>query len=101
MKFIINFGTYEEQNIKIKNINKIITKCYDLINKACGGRNLSEEGAKIVYNLLQIILESPLSIFKCKNFPDLMNYLNDNYKSQLSLNILDSLTNKYNIGMID
>ena len=101
LKFIINFGTYEEQNIKLKNINKIITKCYDLINKACGGRNLSEEGAKIVYNLLQIILESPLSIFKCKNFPDLMNYLNDNYKSQLYLNILDSLTNKYNIGMID
>ena len=101
LKFIINFGTYEEQNIKIKNINKIITKCYDLINKACEGRNLSEEGAKIVYNLLKIILESPLSIFKCKNFPDLMNYLNDNYKSQLSLNILDSLVNKYNIGMID
>ena len=101
LKFIINFGTYEEQNIKIKNINKIITKCYELISKACDGRNLSEEGAKIVFNLLQIILESPLSIFKCKNFPDLMNYLDDNYKSQLSLDILDSLVNKYNIGMIN
>ena len=101
LKFIINFGAYEDQNIKIKNINKIITKCYELISKACDGRNLSEEGAKIVYNLLQIILDSPLSIFKCKNFPDLMNYLNDNYKSELSLNILESLVNKYNIGMID
>jgi hypothetical protein len=30
-----------------------------------------------------------------------MNYLNDDYKSQLSLNILESLVNKYNIGMID
>ena len=101
LKFIINFGTYEEQNIKIKNINKIITKCYELISKACDGRNLSEEGTKIVFNLLQIILESPLSIFKCKNFPDLMNYLDEKYRSQLSLDILDSLVNKYNIGMIN
>ena len=101
LKFIINFGTYEEQNIKLKNINKIITKCYELISKACDGRNLSEEGTKIVFNLLQAILDSPFSIFKCKNFPDLMGYLDDNYKNQLSLNILDSLVNKYNIGMID
>ena len=101
LKFVINFGTFEEQNLKIKNINKIISKCYDLISKACGGRNLSEEGVKIIFNLLQIILDSPLSIFKCKNFPDLMNYLDDNYKSKLSLDILDSLVNKYNIGMID
>ena len=101
LKFIINFGTYEEQNIKLKNINKIITKCYELISKACGGRNLSEEGAKIIFNLLQAVLESPFSIFKCKNFPDLMGFLNDNYKNQLSLNILDSLVNKYNLGMID
>ena len=101
LKFVINFGTFEEQNLKIKNINKIISKCYDLISKACGGRNLSEEGIKIIFNLLQIILDSPLSIFKCKNFPDLMNYLDDNYKSKLSLDILDSLVNKYNIGMID
>ena len=70
MKFIINFGTYEEQNIKLKNINKIITKCYELISKSCGGRSLSEEGAKIIFNLLQAILDSPFSIFKCKNFPD-------------------------------
>ena len=101
LKFIINFGTYEEQNLKLKNINKIITKCYELISKACGGRNLSEEGTKIIYNLLQAILESPFSIFKCKNFPDLMGFLNEEYKNQLSLNILDSLVNKYNLGMID
>ena len=101
LKFVINFGTFEEQNIKIKSINKIITKCYEMISKACDGRNLSEEGTKIIFRLLQAILDSPLSIFKCKNFPDLMNYLNDDYKSQLSLNILESLVNKYNIGMID
>jgi len=101
LKFVINFGTFEEQNIKIKSINKIITKCYELISKACDGRNLSEEGTKIIFRLLQAILDSPLSIFKCKNFPDLMNYLNEDYKSQLSLNILESLVNKYNIGMID
>ena len=101
LKFIINFGTYEEKNIKIKNINKIITKCYELISKACGGRNLSEEGAKIIFNLLQAILDSPFSIFKCKNFPDLMGFLNEEYKNQLSLNILESLVNKYNLGMID
>ena len=101
MKFIINFGNYEEQNIKIKNINKIITKCYELISKACDGRNLSEEGTKIIFNLLQAVLDSPFSIFKCKNFPDLMSFLNDNYKNQLSLNILESLVNKYNLGMID
>ena len=101
LKFIINFGTYEDQNIKIKSINKIITKCYDMISKACDGRNLSEEGAKIIFNLLQAILDSPFSIFKCKNFPDLMGFLSDNYKNQLSLNILESLVNKYNLGMID
>ena len=101
LKFIINFGTYEDKSIKIKNINKIITKCYDLISKACGGRSLSEEGTKIIFNLLQAILDSPFSIFKCKNFPDLMGYLNEEYKNQLSLNILDSLVNKYNLGMID
>jgi vacuolar protein sorting-associated protein 35 len=101
LKFVINFGNFEEQNIKIKNINKIITKCYDLISKACDGRDLSGEGIKIIFNLLQIILDSPLSIFKCKNFPDLMNFLDDNYRSKISLNILDSLVNQYNIGMID
>ena len=101
LKFVINFGNYEEQNIKIKSINKIITKCYDLISKACDGRDLSGEGIKIIFNLLQIILDSPLSIFKCKNFPDLMNFLDDNYRSKISLSILDSLVNQYNIGMID
>ena len=101
LKFVINFGNFDDQLTKIKLINSIVSKCYEIINKNCEGRNLSDAGTKIIFNLLQTILDSPLSIFKCKNFPDLMNFMNEKYKPQLSIKIIESLVNKYNIGMID
>ena len=56
---------------------------------------------KILYNLLLLLIESPLFIYQIKNLPNLMHYLNTIFKYELSINILNNLLNKYNLGTIN
>ena len=106
IQFITN--SIDDPNIRNIKINSIIDKLYELIdiidkNNKKNNTNLdiSEETMKLIYHFLLAIVDSPLSIFKFKNFPNIMNHLNEIYKSEISTHILDSLINKYNLDMIN
>ena len=101
LKFIINFNTFDNPETKYKAINEIIGSSYDVLNKAKGNRKMSIEGMKLINKLLSNLLESPISIFRIKNFPDLMSFLEGEYRSSLALRIIDSFVNEFNRGNID
>ena len=112
LKFIIYFGSAEFKKEIIDIINKTLDKCYELLNSinkinednpniSITTNNLKPENIKILYNLLNILIDSPISVIQFKSFPNLMNYLNIIFKNDLLLNILNSLTNKYNLGTIN
>ena len=56
---------------------------------------------KILYDLLLTLIDSPLLIFYFKKFPNLMNCMSTTFKYEITINILDNLTNKYNLGSIN
>ena len=62
---------------------------------------MSQSGIRLVMKLLTTALESPVSIFQIKAFPELMTFLDNSSKATLSLRIIDNLVNDYNIGAID
>ena len=112
IKFINNYVTSENKNEIIDITNQTLDKCYNLLNLIrdinkdnpdlnIDINNLKPQNMKIIYNLLSTLIESPIPVFKFKNFPNLMNFLSTWYKYDLSMNILDSLCNKYNLGTID
>ena len=113
IKFIIHFDL-EENKIEIINIiNKSLDKCYELLNLFKSQNidnpnslnkeqnNLKPENMKILYNLLLSLAKSHLSIFELKNFSNLAKYLSTIFKYELSINILNSLVNNFNLGKIN
>ena len=112
IKFIIHFGSNEYKNEIIDLINKSIDKCSDLLasikninkdnpNVTISNNNFTTENMQKLYTLLTVLIESPLYIFQFKAFPNLLNYLNTICKYEISMNILNNLTNKYNLGSIN
>lgn len=112
IKFLNNYVTSENKNEIIDMINKALDKCNNLLNLirdinkdnpnlTIDINTLMPQNMKILYNLLNALIESPIPIFKFKSFPNLMNFLSVLYKYELSMSILDSLSNKYNLGTID
>ena len=86
---------------KLTCINSIMDTSYELLSKTKGERKMSASGIRLVVKLLEESLNSPVSIFQIKSFPELMNFLDNESKAQLSLKIIDNLVNDYNIGAID
>ena len=112
IKFLNNYVTSENKNEIIDMINKALDKFNNLLNLirdinkdnpnlTIDINTLMPQNMKILYNLLNALIESPIPIFKFKSFPNLMNFLSVLYKYELSMSILDSLSNKYNLGTID
>ena len=112
IKFINNYVTSENKNEIIDMTNKALDKCNNLLNLirdinkdnpnlTIDINTLKPQNMKILYNLLNALIENPIPIFKFKSFPNLMNFLSVLYKYELSKNILDNLSNKYNLGTID
>ena len=112
IKFINNYVTSENKNEIIDMTNQTLDKCYNLLNLirdinkdnpnlTIDINTLKPQNMKIIYNLLNSLIESPIPIFKFKSFPNLMSFLSVLYKFELSMSILDSLANKYNLGTID
>ena len=101
LKFIINFNTFDNPETKYKSINEIVGSSFDVLNKAKGNRKMSIEGMRLINKLLIGLLESPISIFRIKNFPDLMSFLEGEFRSSLALRIIDSFVNEFNRGNID
>ena len=112
IKFINNYLNSENKNEIIDMTNQTLDKCINLLNLirdinkdnpnlTIDINTLKPQNMKILYNLLNALIESPIPIFKFKSFPKLLNFLSVLYKYEISMNILDSLTNKYNLGTID
>ena len=100
LKFVINFNTFDEDDKKFNIINKIIENTFDLLNKNIGNRRLSKEGMRLISKLLTNLMEGPISIFKFKNFPDLMGMLDEEFRSVISLQIINSLVKEKNKSAI-
>ena len=112
LKFFIHFGSTKYKNDLFDLANKNIDKCDELIksvknlnkdnpNVTISNNNFSQENMKKLYDFLSSLIKSPLAIFQFTNFHNLMNYLSTMYKYELSINILNSLINTYNLGTID
>lgn len=98
MKFTISCAPISQ---KLDSINAIMESSHTLLSKTKGERKMSQSGIRLVMKLLTTALESPVSIFQIKAFPELMTFLDNSSKATLSLNIIDNLVNDYNIGAID
>lgn len=112
LKFFVHFGSTKYKNELMDLANKTIDKCVELIksvkninkdnpNVTISNNNFSPENMKKLYDLLNALIKSPLSIFEFKNVPILINYLNTMLKYELSISILNSLINNFNLGMIN
>ena len=101
LKFILNYNNFDNPEIKYKSINEIIGNFYEILNKEIGNKKLSKEGMRLINILLNELLKSPISIFKIKHFPDLMFFLEGEYKTSLTLRIINSFANEFNRGNID
>ena len=101
LKFILNYNNFDNPEIKYKSINEIIGNFYEILNKEIGNKKLSKEGMRLINILLNELLKSPISIFKIKHFPDLMFFLEGEYKTSLTLRIINSFVNEFNRGNID
>lgn len=100
MNFLNKCALNNDDN-KVKTINSIMANCYEMLVKAKGERKMSKIGINLVLKLLSTALESPVSVFELKSFPDLMNLLDYGSSFTLSIQLITKLVNDYNIGAID
>ena len=63
--------------------------------------NLRPENMKILYNILNALIDGPMQVFEFKNFSNLMNHLSTIFQYELSISILDNLVNKFNLGTVN
>ena len=112
IKFIINLCSKENKREIFDILNMNIDKLYELLtsiksfNKEIHQVSISKyalnnENMIIIYDLLNELVSSPISIIEFKNFTLLMNFLNITYFYELSLSILNNITNEYNLGNIN
>ena len=112
IKFIINFGNAENKKEIFDILNNGINKFHELLtliksfNKEkekveISNYALNEENMKILYDFLNELVSSPINISEFKNFPNLMKFLGINYFYEISLSILNNITNAYNINTIN
>ena len=112
IKFIINFGSFENKKEVTDILNKNIDKLYELLdsiksfNKEINQISiekyvLNNDNMITIYDLLNELASSPLSIIEFKSFPFLMKMLNITYFYELSLSIINNLTNENNKRNID
>ena len=112
IKFLTNFCTFENKKEILDILNDNINKLYELliniksvneeINQvSIANYILNNENMINIYDLLNELTLSPFSSIEFKNFPNLMKLLNITFFYELSLNILNNITNQYNLGNIN
>ena len=89
MKFAI--GSCPEKD-KLDTINHILATSHSILNSY--SKKLGQEGINLLRNLLTVPLESILSLFDLKKYPELMIYLDFNSRTTLAIRIIESLSNK-------
>ena len=89
MKFSINCCPEKD---KLETTNHILSIAFSILSSY--NKKLNMEGVNLLRQLLSVPLESKLSIFDFKKFPELMVYLDFNSRTTLSIRIIESLSNK-------
>ena len=89
VKFAI--GSCPEKD-KLDTINHILVTSHSILNSY--SKKLGQEGINLLRNLLVVPLESKLSLFDLKKYPELMIYLDFNSRTTLAIRIIESLSNK-------
>ena len=89
MKFCIKCCPQKE---RLSTVNQVLEKTKFILNAY--NRKLNQEGENILRNLLSAPLDSELSIFDFKYFPEIMVFLNFSSRTSLALRIIESLSNK-------
>ena len=89
VKFSI--GSCPEKD-KLDTINHILATSHSILNSY--SKKLGQEGINLLRNLLVISLESKLSLFDLKKYPELIIYLDFNSRTTLAIRIIESLSNK-------
>lgn len=89
MKFAINSCPEKD---KLDTINHILATSHNILNSY--SKKLGQEGINLLRNLLTVPLESKLSLFDLKKYPELMIYLDFNSRTTLAIRIIESLSNK-------
>ena len=89
VKFAI--GSCPEKD-KLDTINHILATSHCILNSY--SKKLGQEGINLLRNLLVVPLESKLSLFDLKKYPELMIYLDFNSRTTLAIRIIESLSNK-------
>ena len=89
MKFAI--GSCPEKD-KLDTINHILATSHSILNSY--SKKLGQEGINLLRNLLTVPLESKLSLFDLKKYPELMIYLDFSSRTTLAIRIIESLSNK-------
>ena len=89
IKFAINCCPEQD---KLDTINHILSISHDILNSY--SKKLGQDGINLLRNLLTVPLESKLSLFDLKKYPELMVYLDFNSRTTLAIRIIESLSNK-------
>ena len=89
MKFSINCCPEKD---KLETTNHILSTAFSILSSY--NKKLNREGGNLLRQLLSVPLESKLSIFDFKKFPELMVYLDFTSRTTLSIRIIESLSNK-------
>ena len=80
------------QSQRLETVNQILNTTKSILNAY--NRKLTQEGGTVLRNLLVSPLESELSLFDFRNYPEIMVFLNFTSRTSLSLRIIESLSNK-------
>ena len=89
MKFTIKCCPVDQ---RLNTVNQILETTKNILNAY--NRKLTQDGENVLRNLLVSPLESELSLFDFRNFPEIMVFLNFNSRTSLALRIIESLSNK-------
>ena len=112
IKFINNFCSGENAKEIFDILNNCINNFYELFSNIKSFNQeknklpisnyvLNNDNMKIIFDFLNELISSPILISDFINFPNLMKFLNTTYFYELSISILDNITNLYNLGKIN
>lgn len=89
MKFTVKCCPAQD---KLNTINQIFDMSLNILNNY--NKKLNSESINMLRNLLSVPLESELSLFEFKKFPELMVFLDFSSRITLAIRIIESLNNK-------
>ncbi|MCQ2819080.1 MAG: vacuolar protein sorting-associated protein 35 [archaeon] len=96
MKFTVKCCPAQE---KLNTINHIFETSLNVLTSY--NKKLNQDGVNYLRSLLSVPLESELSLFEFKKFPELMVFLDFSSRTTLAIRIIESLNNKEKLDSTD